>query len=149
MKMTNCEVQFNALFERTKDAVFFLDLNGVHILANQKAALMFGYNEEEMAKLSYKSLSLEPIESEAVMKRLLAGEQIPKYRRRFRHKDGREIPVEIDVELVKNSKGIPIYIQSIVQDISERVNYEKTISYYSDFQKLIVESAIDIIEASS
>lgn len=149
MKMTNCEVQFNALFERTKDAVFLLDLNGVHILANQKAALMFGYNEEEMAKLSYKSLSLEPIESEAVMKRLLAGEQIPKYRRRFRHKDGREIPVEIDVELVKNSKGIPIYIQSIVQDISERVAFEKTISYYSDFQKLIVQSAIDIIEASS
>lgn len=74
MKMMNCEVQFNALFERTKDAVFLLDLKGVHIIANQKAALMFGYDEEEMAKLSYKSLSMEPIESEAIMKRLLAGE---------------------------------------------------------------------------
>ncbi len=149
MKMMNCEVQFNALFERTKDAVFLLDLKGVHIIANQKAALMFGYDEEEMAKLSYKSLSMEPIESEAIMKRLLAGEQIPKYRKRFRHKEGYEIPVEIDVELVKNSKGIPIYIQSIVQDIRERVAFEKTISYYSNFQKLIVQSAIDIIKASS
>jgi len=145
MRLINCEAQFKALFERTKDAVFLLDLNGVHIAANKRASEIFGYEPEELERLTYKDLSLEIDASEQVMKRLLAGENIPKYRRLFRHKDGRIIPVEIDIEIVKNSKGAPIYLQSIVQDISERVAFEKHTAYNAKFQKMLMEIAIDFL----
>lgn len=149
MKLVNCEVQFNALFERTQDAVFLLDLQGKHISVNKRACEMFGYTEEEIEKLSYQNLSTEIEESESVMKQLLEGAKIPRYSRIFKHKDGHLIPVEIDIELVYNSKGSPLYFQSIVQDVSERVDNEALLKYYAEFQRLIMNVAIDFVRVPS
>ena len=57
MKLVNCEIQFEALFERTNDAVFILDLQGNHMMSNRKACEIFGYSHEEIQNLSYKNLS--------------------------------------------------------------------------------------------
>ena len=62
-----------------------------------------------------------------VIERLLAREYIPLYERLFRKKDGQIIPVEINLELISDKNGAPIYIQSIVRDISERKRAEKEI----------------------
>ncbi|MBI4730651.1 MAG: GAF domain-containing protein [Chloroflexi bacterium] len=46
-------------------------------------------------------------------------------KRRFRKKNGEPVPVEINVELVRDAHGRPLHIQSVVRDISERKRAEE------------------------
>lgn len=113
---------YQSLFEQTHDAVFILDLAGHHVAVNHHASEMLGYKPEEIVALSYRDLvaAEEISQSEHIRDELIAGKYIPPYERRFRHKDGHIIPVEINAELIRESDGTPLYIQSIVRDISGR-----------------------------
>lgn len=114
------EARYRALFEQSHDAVFILNLNARHISANERAAEMLGYTVDEIHKLSMMDLTAEIPESEKVMQRLVAGELVPTFERLFRKKNGDVFPVEISVELVRDDKGDPLHIQSVVRDVSER-----------------------------
>ena len=133
------ERRYRALFEQSHDAMFILDLQGNHLVANQRAAEMLGYTSEEMIGLSFQATSAEPEQSAGVMKRLLGGEQIPLYERIFRKKNGELIPVEINAELIRDMYGNPLHIQSAVRDISERKRAEQALRGSEEKLRLFVE----------
>lgn len=121
-RLHQSERRYRSLFEQSNDAVFMLNLDGIHLEVNQRAADMLGYTPEELAGLSFKeivSLS-DHSSSEAVLDNLKTNTFLPPYERLFRKKDGTELSVEINAELVRDTDGQPIHIQSIVRDISER-----------------------------
>jgi PAS domain S-box-containing protein len=123
------EMLYRALFEHAGDAVFIMNLEGVHITANRKAAEMLGYSVEELVGKSFKEI-VAPSEfqkAKSKLQDLLEGQSFPLYERIFRKKDGTEFPVEINVALVRDPEGKPLYIQSIVRDISERKKAEEKI----------------------
>src|SRR5690606_24806804 len=99
------------------DAIFITNLEGRHVLANQRAAEMFSYSREEIINKSYQELiaATEHPQSESRLTQILNGEQLPVYERIFRHRDGTEFPCEINVHLVKDDAGNPLHIQSIVR----------------------------------
>lgn len=116
------ELRYRSVFEQSKDAVYIIGLDGKHQQVNRRATEMTGYTAEELYELSYRD-PVDPVQreqSDAVFRRLLAGEQIPPYERQFRRKDGTLYFAELNVELVRDSNGTPHYIQSVVRDISER-----------------------------
>ncbi len=119
----NTEQQLLSLFEQTNDAVFIIDLDGNYLETNKRASEMFGYSHEEMQTLSVQDLSSEPAESQSVITNLLRGEKIPPYIRHFLRKNDIVFPAEINVQLVYDKTGEPLYIQSVVRDITHR--YEK------------------------
>lgn len=121
------EVRFRSLFEQTNDAVFILDLAGQHLAVNEGAAYMLGYTVEEMIGLSMLDISAEIDESSKILDRLIAGENIPIYERKFRRKNGQVFPVEINVKLVQDNDGNPLHIQSVVRDISRRKQAEEAL----------------------
>ncbi|MBP6471808.1 MAG: PAS domain S-box protein [Chloroflexi bacterium] len=123
--------RYYGLFEQSHDAVFILSLEGAHLEANQRAADLLDFSHAEMQNLTVKDLSAEIEQSEKVFERLLVGEHIPVYERIFRKKDGRPVPVEINVELVRDTNGRPLHIQSIVRDISERKHQENQLRLQS------------------
>jgi diguanylate cyclase (GGDEF)-like protein/PAS domain S-box-containing protein len=126
------EAHFRPLFEQTHDAVFLLDMEGRYLVANQRSADMLGYTLEEMKHLSVREISADFDQSLAIAERLIAGEQIPMYERRFRKKDGQIFPVEISIGLVWDANGNPMHIQSVVRDISQRKQAEETIKTAND-----------------
>ena len=111
---------YHSLFEQRHDAVFILDLDGKHLDANRRASELLGYTPEELQQLSFLDLSAEPDGSREKLARLRSGESLPMYERVFRKKDGTEIPVEINVELVRTLDGKPLHIQSVVRDLTDR-----------------------------
>jgi PAS domain S-box-containing protein len=129
--LRNARHRYRALFEQSHDAVFILDLDGRHIEANRRAAEMLGYTLAEMQELSAEQITAEPVKSEKMFERLLAGEHLPIYERYFRRKDGLLLPVEIKAELVHDVKGNPRHIQSIVRDITERKEWEQQLRLQS------------------
>ncbi|MCO5211800.1 MAG: PAS domain S-box protein [Caldilinea sp.] len=125
------EARYRALFEQSNDAVFILDLQGRHIMANRRASDMLGYAPEEIGALSYREVSAQLDQSERVLSKLLAGQHIPTYEAKFRRKNGEVFPVDINVELVRNHDGSPLHIQSVVRDIAERIRAEETLRLQS------------------
>lgn len=119
-ELQTAETRYHALFEQSHDAVFLLDMQGRHILVNQRAADLLGYTPDELAQLSVRDTSAETEQSNIVMKKLLQGEHVPLYERMFRKKNGDLISVEISVEVVRDAKGQPMHVQSVVRDITER-----------------------------
>ncbi len=116
----NKEERLVSLFEQTNDAVFIIDLDGNYLDTNRRAAEMFGYSHEEMQTLSVQDLSSEAAESQTVVAKLLRGEIIPPYIRHFFRKNKTVFPAEINVQLVYDKTGEPLYIQSVVRDITHR-----------------------------
>jgi diguanylate cyclase (GGDEF)-like protein/PAS domain S-box-containing protein len=122
------EARFRSLFDQTHDAVFILDLQGRQLAANQRAADMLGYTMNELLGLTIEEMSADLEESQQVIEKLLTGEHTPLYERRLRRKDGQILPVEINVELVRDSNGNPLHIQSVVRDISKRKRAQAAIT---------------------
>lgn len=139
------ERRYRALFERTNDAVLILSLDGTHLAVNGRATRMLGYNERELIGMPMRKV-VAPKDldsSQDILQRLLAGEEIPVYERTFQHRDGTEIPVEIDAALVYDDKGQPLHIQSIVRDISERKRAERALQASTEKIRGMFESSTD------
>lgn len=121
------EQTYRALFEYANDAIFLLSLEGVHLQVNQKAADLLGYSREELVGMGVRDI-VAPVEypqAQNKLEILLKSQSLPLYERLFRKKDGNIIPVEINLALIRDSEGEPVFIQSIVRDISERKKTEQ------------------------
>jgi PAS domain S-box-containing protein len=125
---------YRALFDQTNDAVFIvsLDTPPVILTANQRATEMLGYAIHEFAGMSTDVIvaSGQAFPSrEKTQAAVLAGKQMSPYEQLFRRKDGSTFPVEINVQLVHDDHNQPLYLQSVVRDISERKKSEEAIRY--------------------
>ena len=139
------EIYYHSLFEQTHDAVFILDLEGHHLKANQRAANMLGYEPGELQGLSVADTSAEQQQSREVVTRLLTGEHIPSYERIFRRKDGSRISVEINVELIRDHNGNPLYIQSVTRDITERKEADQQLAESEARFRALIANTGDLI----
>ncbi|MEL6526182.1 MAG: PAS domain-containing sensor histidine kinase [Chloroflexota bacterium] len=94
---------------------------------NQRACELFGYTHDELVVLSYRDLVVPDEHSQTAntLEKLLAGETFVPYERNFRKIDGTHFPAEINVQVVYNAYNDPIYIQSVLRDITERKRKEK------------------------
>jgi PAS domain S-box-containing protein len=136
---------YQSLFDQTNDAVFIIDLTGKFLTVNRKAAEMLGYTVIEMLRLTAGDMVVEDEVEDVgqVMKKLLSGEKVPPYERNFIRKDGSILTVDINIELVRDVHGNPLYIQSVVRDITERKRDENALR----FQATLVDHMHDALIA--
>lgn len=116
------EMRYRAIFEHSTDGVFVVDLAGHVISANRRGMEMLGVSEEEYRKSQWWDFVVpeQHFEVTDVIKRLVAGETLPVYLRRFQRRGGEIFTAEVASTLVRDMVGKPIYMQSIVRDITER-----------------------------
>ncbi|GEM_PF-7000828 len=115
------------LFERNRDAIVLLTLDGQHIDVNEAACELLGYRYEELIRMNAKTVVApeEYPQSQNILAGLLQGKQFAPYERTFIHKDGTRIPVEINISLIYDDHGRPMHIQSISRDIRDRKQFEQ------------------------
>jgi PAS domain S-box-containing protein len=121
------ESHFRALFEQTNDGVFIISLELKYLAANQQGADMLGYDVNEIVGMSVTDVvALEQRPGLPQSGPLSETEkQQPIYERIFKRKDGSTFPVEVSTSIVYNDDGVPMHIQSIVRDITDRVKLEQ------------------------
>jgi len=133
-----------ALFEQTGECVFIIDMDLRYLTANRQALLLLGYDERELSGMSVSNvISL----GETLGQQIVPGDQSNIYERILKKKDGTLIPVEISTSIVSDEKGLPIYIQSIVRDISERKATEKLLKRNAQSLSVISEATARLLRS--
>lgn len=123
------EAKFRAVFESAPDPILAVSERGLIVMANQQATQVFGYTNEELIGASIEMLVPESSRSEHVTLRnryinhpharpMGAGLALT-----ARHKDGREVPVDIMLSPIHTAEGN--FIMSIVRDVTERRRVEQ------------------------
>jgi PAS domain S-box-containing protein/putative nucleotidyltransferase with HDIG domain len=137
----NSERLYRALFESANDAILLLNLERNYIAANQKTTDLLDYSADELVGMGVKDIVAPYEYSDAMTKldKLLERGSLPLYERIFKRKDGTEVPVEINVSLIRDRDGEPLYIQSVARDITERKRAEKDLKEVNRSLKVLSE----------
>ncbi len=123
------EEKYKGLFDANKDgiSIFYVNPENGQLSnfaeVNDTAALMVGYTKEEFLKLSVFDLEANPDKNSLIdMQRQIMEKNSATIETILRHKNGREIPVEIVVAPIRYNNQIAL--MNIVRDISERKQTE-------------------------
>lgn len=139
------EQMYRGLFEQSNDAVILLDRNGKHLRVNQRAADMFGYSVDDLLEMDVTTVSAEVPSSLRVIDLLMEVGHVPPYLRWFRRSSGEVFPVEVNVELIRDSRGNFSHIQSIMRDLSSHYRMQQEVKDKDDELQRFFTSSLDLL----
>ena len=132
------EVDFQAVFDLSRDAAFVFDKHG-HILdANQVAVSRYGYSAQELKQLNASDLAPVELKKNASSKLDQALKSGEVFEWRHRCKDGSELPVEIFTQPITVHGEQAIL--SRVRDISLRKKIESELQNKNHFLERILDT---------
>lgn len=122
-RLDQAERKFRTTFEAAPVGIAHVDLEFHFIDVNPCFAQMLGYsNSELLGKTTFDITHPEDMESsEHILQRLLA-DDLDLYRseKRYLHRDGRVIWVNLVVTLYRDALGAPQYMIGVMEDITQR-----------------------------
>ena len=137
------EEAYRDLVENARDLIYSHDLRGNYTSSNKASQDLTGYSKEEALKINLtQTVAPEYIDkAREMLARKLAGETVTAYELILIAKDGRRVPVEVNSRLVFKD-GIPIGIQGIARDISERKRAEAELNRLAAAVEQTAESIV-------
>jgi diguanylate cyclase (GGDEF)-like protein/PAS domain S-box-containing protein len=131
IKLIESELRFRSVFAAAGDPLFIFDQEKGAILdVNNAACILYGYKRDEMLKLNFFDISVDPEKTKQTIKDL----NVPVAVGYHKKKEGNIFPVDISVSLFElNGRKV---ITASIRDITERKNAEKKIIYLSYHDKL-------------
>ncbi|TAK13886.1 MAG: PAS domain S-box protein [Anaerolineae bacterium] len=124
--MHESEYRFRSVFEQSNDGILISTVDGIRLAVNQRAAEQLGYTIQEVLAMP-RNAAVAPEEkaaADAKIQRLLKGERLAPYERTAVRKDGERVALEMNVSLIRDEEGEPLFIQTIARDITERRQHE-------------------------
>jgi len=120
--------QLESIVNDSADVIFALDIDGHFRSWNRAAELVFGWRAEEMLGRHLSEIIppdlLQQGELAQIERDILAHGQCHLETVRLA-KDGRQVPVEVTVSLLRDPQGQPIGRSAILRDITERKRLEE------------------------
>jgi PAS domain S-box-containing protein len=117
------EARFRAIFENAAVGISRVAPDGRLLEVNQRLCDIVGYTREELMTKTFTDIThLEDLKADLrAMRRMLDGE-IETYLRekRYYHKDGSIVWVNLTVSMARKADGSPDYFISVIEDISAR-----------------------------
>ncbi len=120
------EERYRELFENANDIVYTHDLTGRFTSINKAGVDITGYSYDEALKLNVFDIVAKEYHEEVRgrIRKKLEGAPSTKYELEIIAKDGHRIPIEVSTRVIYE-KGIPIGIQGIARDITDRKKAEE------------------------
>jgi diguanylate cyclase (GGDEF)-like protein/PAS domain S-box-containing protein len=138
-ELRESEQRFRVAFNQAAVGLAHVAPDGHWLMANQKLCEIVGYTQREILKLRYQDLTHPddlPYDVD-LGKRMMAGEVHEQSReKRYRHKDGHYIWVNLTSSLVWDSSGQPKYYSTVVEDISRRKQVEGELLHLANHDAL-------------
>jgi PAS domain S-box-containing protein len=134
----NSEQKYHELFDNALQGMFQSTVEGRILSANAALLKLLGYDSlEELASLMIADdLYVNPMEREAILQKLEAYAVCSNHELRLRRKDGTVVTVLEHSRAVHDSSGNMLWIEGIIEDITERKALESRVQeYVSALQK--------------
>ena len=113
--------QFLATFEHAAAGISHVAPDGRWLRVNQTFCQLVGYSEAELLQLSFQHITHpdDVAPDVALLEQTLSGQRSSySLQKRYRHKSGHLVWVQLTVALMRKPDGTPDYFISVVQDIS-------------------------------
>ena len=138
------EERFKAIYNMAAVGIARVSLNGAFIQVNQRLCDIFGYAEKELYSKSFQEITYEKDLSKSTLFRTkLLKKKIDKFttEKRYIHKSGSVIFVNLTVSIVNDADGNPDYFVSVFEDITNRKAAEEKIFKQAAKLNSIIESS--------
>jgi len=117
------EAKFRGAFEYSAIGMALVSLDGKWLKVNRELCHIVGYPEDQLLSLTFQDVT-HPSDlgaDIALQQRALRGE-IESFRmeKRYIHKNGSTVWINLNVALIRDSEGNPLHFASQVEDITER-----------------------------
>jgi len=147
-KIIDSESRFRATFEQAAVGVAHVSLEGRFLRLNEKFCEIVGYSEDEMRELTFQEIT-HPDDLDAdldFVQQVLKG-AIENYSmdKRYYHKDGSVVWVNLTVSLVFDRGGQAKYFVSVIKEISVRKQAEEALRQSCDFQQHLNTTVPDAV----
>lgn len=122
------EARFRGTFENAAVGIAHVALDGQWLRVNQRLCDLVGYTLEELLASDFQSITHpDDLNDDLELFEQLKAGDISRYtiRKRYIHKQGHEVPIDLTVSLQHESEREAPYCISIIQDSTERANYQK------------------------
>ena len=105
---------------------------GRFIQVNRAMCEITGYPENELVGKSFEEITHpDDVDQGVQLRRRLLAEEFPSFQtdKRYLHADGREVRVLVNVSLVRDSSGAPLYTIAQVQDVTEQRRAQEQLAF--------------------
>jgi len=142
------EERHHTLVESINDIVFTLDREGKFTYLSPRFEVATGYLPEDLIGHSFTEvLAPEYIESTVDrFRRGLSGETIPLYEVELLLRDGRRLPIELNVTTILDAEGQPSGRLGVARDITERKQAEEALKRSEKKYRDLFNNANDLIQ---
>lgn len=146
LKLKNNEARFRAIYEESPIAIALVGMDNKFISVNRAAVDLWGYSDAELKKMTFLDITLpreirRDIDS---IKRLIKGDlDVYKIDKHYIRKDKTVISARINVTLARDADHNPLYFLAIIEDITDRHNWEKQIRKSEEKYSTLVEHSSD------
>ncbi len=125
------EEYFRNIFEHAAVGKSITGMNG-QLKTNQAFRRIIGYTEDELSALRWQDITHpgDLSRDEDMVALLGSGKSsFMRWEKRYFHKDGHIVWVDISTVLQRNEKGNPLYFITTIQDITDRKEVEKQLAH--------------------
>jgi diguanylate cyclase (GGDEF)-like protein/PAS domain S-box-containing protein len=133
------EDRFHLIFNQAAVGLAHVGLDGRWLRVNQKLCAITGYSEQELLNLRFQQHTHpdDLITDLEQIQHLLSGD-IQNYskEKRYIHKDGHFLWVNLNVSLVRDDAGQPKYLISVIEEISQRKRVEGELQHLAHYDAL-------------
>jgi PAS domain S-box-containing protein len=141
------EEKFRNVFNNSPVGKVILNLNG-ELQTNQTCQQILGYSEQELSKIDWQDITHpdDLLRDQKIRASIISGERSSsQWEKRFIHKDGHTVWVEISSVLQRDTEGNPLYFITTIQDIAERKQAEIALRDEKDRIRTILDLVGDPI----
>ena len=140
------EERFRATFEQAAVGIAHVALDGQFLHINQKFCDIVGYTPQEMQNLSFQVITHpDDLTTDLANVRQLLNGEIESYsmEKRYFHKNGEIVWVNLTVSLLREDSGEPRWFVAVVEDITSRKQIEQALNESEAKYRNLVEQAND------
>ena len=137
------ETRFRMTFELAGSGIAHVDLDGYFLRVNRSLCSMLGYSDKELVKLTVKELS-HPEDRDVTDAGRVGvrggGSNSAQFQKRYLHKSGATVWVDLTVALAQDDQGKPLYEIAVFDDITERKLAEQALRDSSEELRLFADN---------
>ena len=130
------EHRYRLLFEASQSASYVTSLDGRFVDVNPAAEEMFGYTRAELLELSARALYADPEGRDAFRDAISENGTLRDFEVRLRRKDDTILHCLLSAAVHRDSNGVVIGYQGIIQDISELKRREASLLHEAQHDPL-------------